>query len=305
MALKITKADEAIAVDTLVTCIYGAPGVGKSTLGYSAHTPIVLDFDGGAYRAANRGDTVQIRSWGDVAGMTAEDVADYSTIVVDTAGRALDALSADIIRRNPKMGRGGALSLQGFGQLKTEFAAWVKLVRSFGKDLVLIAHASEDRSGDEIVERIDMQGGSKQELYKVADAMGRLVMLPGNKLPTLTFSPSDTAFGKNPGQLEPLSVPDVAQEPDFLGGVVDTIKGRLNSLTTAQKARMDAIEAWRERILSCEDAEAINTLLPEAREADASILPVVRGVLHKHATETLGLESDKERGCYVAQEAAA
>ena len=128
--------------------------------------------------------------------ITAEDLAEFKTVVVDTAGRALDVLSADIIRRNAKMGRGGALTLQGYGQLKSEFTAWLKMVKSMGKDVVLIAHSSEDKSGDDLIERLDVQGGSKGEIYKSADAMGRLNMINGKRI--LNFNPSDTSFGKNP-----------------------------------------------------------------------------------------------------------
>jgi hypothetical protein len=117
-------------------------------------------------------------------------------VVIDTAGRALDALTADIIRRNPKAGRGGALTLQGYGTLKAEFVAWVKSVNAIGKDVVLIAHMDEQRNGDEIIERLDVQGGSKGEIYKAADAMGRIAIRDGKRM--LMFSPTDACFGKNP-----------------------------------------------------------------------------------------------------------
>ena len=134
--LIITRSDDPLTIEQLVMCIYGAPGLGKTTLGFSASKPLLLDFDAGAARSANRGDSVQISSWSEVANMNAKDLEPYSTIVVDTAGRALDCLANHIIDRNPKMGRGGgALTLQGYGQLKADFTTWVKMIRSFKKDL--------------------------------------------------------------------------------------------------------------------------------------------------------------------------
>lgn len=304
MALKITAASEAITVNQLVVCIYAPPGLGKSTLGFSTHKPLMLDFDLGAHRAANRGDSVQVNAWDDVSNISAGDLNDYQTVVVDTAGRALDLLSSDIIRRNPKMGRAGALTLQGYGQLKSEFTAWLKHLRTMGKDVVLIAHSSEDRSGDDLIERIDMQGGSKGEVYKVADAMGRLSMVPGRKFPTLNFSPSDAAFGKNPGQLDPLEVPDVATEPRFLGDVIERIKERLNALTEDQKERQAAIQEWVEKIGEAEDADAVNALIPEIQKIDSDIKQTAKGILHKRATEVLGLEFNKSAEGYIAREAA-
>ncbi|UXN73411.1 ATP-binding protein [Devosia sp. A8/3-2] len=172
----------------------------------------MLDFDNGSHRAANRKDVVRVNEWGDVAGMTGDDLAPFKTVIVDTAGRALDTLTADIIRINPKHGRGGALTLQGYGELKSRFGSFLKMLNSFGKDVVLIAHMDEQRNSDDVVERLDVQGGSKGEIYKSADAMGRLVIVNGQRW--LRFSPTDAAFGKNPGQLEPLEVPHF-ESPEF------------------------------------------------------------------------------------------
>ena len=296
MALKITRADDPITVEQLVVCIYGAPGLGKSTLGFSTNSPLLLDFDKGAYRAANRGDTVQVYSWQDVTSISEEDLADFQTIIVDTAGRALDMLSADIIRRNAKMGRGGALTLQGFGQLKSEFTAWLKHLRTMGKDVVLIAHSSEEKSGDDIVERLDVQGGSKGEIYKSADAMGRLTLINGKRF--LNFSPTDTAFGKNPGQLAPLQVPEIASEPEFLGNTIDTIKDKLNALTEAQRERQEAISGWLAKIADATTADDFTALVGECQEADRAILPTVKGAIHKGATAK-GFNFDKSSGRYV------
>ena len=118
MALRITKATEPLFVDRINLCIYGAPGIGKTSLGFTAENPLLLDADEGAYRAANRKDSVVVKKWADMASIQKSDLDPYSTVIVDTAGRTLDKLSADIIEGNPKMGRGGALTLQGFGELK-------------------------------------------------------------------------------------------------------------------------------------------------------------------------------------------
>lgn len=301
MAIKIRKANEPIAVSQLVVVVTGQPGVGKSTLGFSTHRPLLLDFDGGVYRAANTGDSVEASEWTGVSAMEQSDLDGYDTIVVDTAGRALDILAADIMRRNPKMGRAGALTLQGFGQLKSEFTAWLKHLRVMQKDVVLLAHASEERSGDDIIERLDIQGGSKQEIYKVADAMGRLTMSANKAI--LNFSPTDTAFGKNPGQLDPIPVPDIATEPEFLGGVIQRIKDKLNALTEAQQHRQAIIEEWHQKIANASDADAVNALVPEVVKADDGVQRTVKGILHKRA-QSLGLEFDKSAGEYKATEAA-
>src|SRR5690242_18123801 len=128
MALRIRKAEEPIRIEHLNLCIYAQPGVGKTSLAQTAEAPLTLDFDKGIYRCAQRRDSVECGKWTDVSAMEAADLEPYKTIVVDTAGRALDKLGLDIIYDNPKMGRkDGALTLQGFGVLKSRFASWMKL----------------------------------------------------------------------------------------------------------------------------------------------------------------------------------
>ena len=224
--LKVIKASEPIEVKTIVMCVYAPPGVGKTSLASTASRPLLLDADLGAHRSRNRGDTVRVESWGDVASMKAEDFAGYDTIIADTAGRILDLLSVDIMREDPKAGRAGSLTLQGYGTLKGRFLGWVRALRSYGKDVIFVCHSDEQRKGDEVIERLDAQGSSKGEIYKSADAMGRIYLRDGAR--TLNFSPTDTAFGKNPTQLPVLTVPDFGVEPQYLAGVIKQIKGAMN-----------------------------------------------------------------------------
>lgn len=302
MPLRITKATDVIEVKNLTACIYAVPGVGKSTLGFTAEKPLLLDFDKGSYRAGNRRDTVQIESWADVTSITADDLAPYSTLVVDTAGRALDALTADIIAGNPKMGRGGALTLQGFGELKARFIAWTKMLRGLGLDVVLISHADEQRQGDEIIERLDIQGGSKNEIYKAADVMGRLYLQGGKRM--LNFSPTDTAFGKNPAQLPALEVPHYSKAPGFLGDVLGRIKGALNAQSEEQMKVSALFADWKARIDEAANVDDFNKLIPETKRADERVRENVQRLLNKVARDK-GFTYDKAKGAYTPTAAAA
>lgn len=283
MALRILKSSEPIKVDRLNVCIYGQPGAGKSSLAFTADAPLLLDFDQGAHRAANRRDIVRVSAWTDVADLTAEDLTPYHTVIVDTAGRALDHLTADIIRRNPKAGRGGALTLQGYGTLKAEFVAWLKMLNGFGKDVVLIAHMDEQRNGDDIVERLDVQGGSKGEIYKAADAMGRIAIRDSKRI--LNFSPTDAAFGKNPGQLQPLEIPHPDRDPNFLAGVIKAIKDRLNTLTEEQSKAQAEMADWRAAIDEMKAADDFNARLPDVKTAPKAVQ-----ALFAKAAKEAGLE---------------
>lgn len=295
MALKITRSSDPITVDRLKIVIYGQPGVAKTSVSFTADAPLLLDFDGGSYRAANRKDTVRVEQWSDAASITQADLDPYKTVVIDTAGRALDMLTTEIIRADPKKGNGGALSLQGYGVLKARFGAFLNLLNSFGKDVILVAHMEEKQRGDEVIERLDVQGGSKGEIYKAADAMGRLVIENGQRM--LKFSPTDAAFGKNPGQLEPLRVPP-ANSPEFegfLGRVIQQTKDRINGLNAEQQAVAEEQQWFRQTLPTVAVVDEINGLMERAIAGGAAC----KALLAARAKE-LGFTFDVTAKVYVA-----
>jgi len=295
MPLKIIKANDPITVERLNLCIYAPPGVGKSSLGFTAEEPLNLDFDNGVYRASNRKDSVRIEKWSD-ADMTAEDLAPYKTILLDTAGRALDKLSIDIIAKNPKAGRGdGSLTLQGFGTLKSRFSAYMKMLNSFGKDVVLICHMDEQRNGDEVLERLDAQGSSKGEIYKSADAMGRIFVRQGKRY--LDFSPREGSFGKNPGQLPEIEIPHPSTNPRFLAETIAKIKEKLNEMTLDQLKAQVAIDEWNTAINDLKDVDDFNRMLVEVKKA-----PEVSRSYFLSRAKKLGFTYSKKSNAYEAAE---
>lgn len=273
--LKIVKAEEPLLVERVNMCLYSAPGLGKTSLAFTADDPLLLNFDKGAHRAAVRRDTAPVDSWKDVAAMTKEDFDPYKTVVVDTAGRALDFLTADIIAGNPKLGYGGALNMQGWGQLKSRFTSWLKLLNSFGKDVILVAHMDEQRSGDDVIERLDVQGGSKGEIYKSVDAMGRIFIDNQNRR-MLDFSPRQNSFGKNPCGLEPTLIPDPRVDGQFLGRLLRDIKNRLNQMTAEQQDTQQIIEEWAEALDGYKTADEFNRCKSDLHQAPQVIQQMAR-----------------------------
>lgn len=302
MSLKITRATEPIETKRITMCLYAVPGVGKTSTASTAEKPILLDFDRGSHRVKNRGDVVQIEKWEDVLNITAEDLAPYRTVVVDTAGRALDALTPKIIAADAKMGRGGALTLQGYGKLKTEFVAWLKMLHGFGLDVILISHSDEKQSGDDLIERLDMQGASKNEIYKSADVMGRLYLKNGKR--TLNFSPADTSFGKNPANLPPIEVPDFGTDPHFLAGVIAQIKASLNELSAAQVAAAALQGEWKAKFDAATTPEEFTAFIEPVKVIDESVRENVKRVLVA-AAKAKGLVFEMRVGGFVPAKPAA
>jgi len=223
-----------------------------------------------------------------------EDLEPYNTVVVDTAGRALDKLTAAIIEGNPKMGRGGALTLQGYGELKSKFGSWLKMLNTLGKDVVLLCHMDEQRKGDDVIERLDVQGGSKGEIYKSVDAMGKLYIEGKKRM--LDFSPRENAYGKNPAQFEILEVPSPLPA-DFLGGLIVQIKTKLNHFAEVHKEEVNSQATWAELVAGLSTPADFNALVGEAKKQG----PAVSAVLHRAALKR-GLSYDKSTLAYVEKE---
>lgn len=291
--LKIIKASEAIQVKTIIVTIYGPPFAGKTSTGFSAARPLLIDADAGAHRSRNRRDVAEAGTWHDIESITPADMKDYDTIVVDTVGRALDLLTADIIDSEPKNGRGGTLTLQGYGVLKGRFASWLKMVRGLGKDVVLLAHNTEEKDGDDTVIRLDIQGSSKNEIYKVSDAMGRLSFgKDGGRI--LSFDPSAVAYGKNPAHFPPFTVPNYAEDPDFLGRVIAMTKASINERTAAQTEASNALDAFKAKADACIKATDFDELITVANAMPGAEVAMAAKLLLVKAAKAKGLEFHKE-----------
>lgn len=299
MTLNITKANDPIEVNRIVLLAYGAPGVGKSSLGFTAAIPLLLDFDEGAYGSEYRKDTVQVRTWDDIAGLTADDLAPYSTICVDTVGRLLDALTASLIAQNPKVDQGnGVLTMRGWGELKGAYTGWLKKLLSYGKDVVLLAHEKEEKEGDSRIFRPDIQGGSFGEVFKRCDNIGYLYQ--GSKGRILDFNPTDRWIGKNRGALPALPVPHYSATPDFLAQVIAQIKTHLNRMSRQDDTAKAEVEAWRQRFAAMTTADALTASVSEASKVNGVVGAQIKTLLSERA-KTLGLkwEGKKGAGRYV------
>ena len=113
--MNITKGNETLDIKTIVLLIWGPPGQGKSSTGFTASKTICLDFDHGAHRSQFRGDTVRIESFQEVENPKAGDYDGYETIMVDTGGRCLDRFADLLMERNGKLrNASGRLPMAGF-----------------------------------------------------------------------------------------------------------------------------------------------------------------------------------------------
>jgi hypothetical protein len=240
--------------------IYGQAGMGKTTLALSAPKPLLLDFDGGVHRVnyGHQQPTVQITSWKDCEAVLKEDLSEYETLIIDTAGKMLDFMAEDIIARNPKMGKSnGSLALQGYGERKGAFRQFVKSVMMMNKHLIFVAHRDSQKNGDEI-RYVPMFGGSSyDDLVTELDLVGYLEA-DGRKR-KITFDPTDRNDGKNTCNL-----PAIMELPI----VVDTT-GVATANTFLQTSVINPYIANLQKRV--ETAAAFNKVIEELKEAIALV----------------------------------
>lgn len=299
--MRIIKGTEPIPVEHPVILIFGQPGICKTSLGYSMPDPLLLDFDKGSHRAANRRDTAQIDTWGDVADLNSELEA-YKSVTVDTVGRCLDVITADIAATDPKKAPGGNLSQQGWGVLKNRFRTWTSTLRGQGKYILLLAHDKEDKDGETRIVRPDIVGGSYAEVMKIADFVGYLYKSGRDRI--LDFEPTDRWVGKNPAGWDAMKVPPVAKASDFMADLVTKGRDALGAISAESAKVMTSVDGWRQTIAKAETPEAATALVSEIGAIAEPIVSLqAKKLLLDHATAK-GFKFDKQTKKFVVEAAA-
>lgn len=299
MALTITKPGERIAVDTINVLIYGQPGSGKTSIAYTMPNPLILDFDKGAHRSmqATLGTTIRVDSWADVEQVMKMDLTPFDTVIIDTVGRALDYAAAYIIEQNPKMGTAkGTLTMQGWGELKATFSAWSKRLNVMGKNIVMIAHAKEEKEGDAIRKRPDIQGSSYGEVLKVADFVGYAYLNEASRK-VIGFAPTADYFGKDSAALGIVELQDFTTAPDYGAQLIGKMKAAFLDAADAHAATVDAVQEWRDTIAGWAAAEEVNAALPALKELSDTVKVQVKKLVSDRV-KALGLVLDKTTGIY-------
>lgn len=304
---------------TIKVLLYGQPGLRKSTFALSAPAPLLLDFDGGVSRidSHHHVDTVQIQSWQDCLDVLKEDLSSYKTLVIDTAGKMLDYMAMWLIQRNPKLGKSnGALSLQGYGERKAEFNAFLKRVALMGKHLVFVAHEKEEKDGDQKIIRPEIGGSSGNDLVKELDLVGYMQSL-GNKK-TISFEPCEKFYGKNtcklPAVIELVDTLRIEADGNSipvapnnqLAGIFEAYQKNLEARKEVAADYADLLEMIVGKIEAVEDAETANEVSDWARTFEGHIWDskMQTALRLKERTKELGLTLDGATKKYVAAEPA-
>ena len=254
----IKNPSEIVEKRNLVMMVYGSPGDGKTTLALSAPNPVLIDTDGGVSRthSAHRCPTVQVTKWEDV-NMALDEIAGapFQSIIVDTVGKLLDYMGDYIIRSNSKMRRAdGNLSLQGYGVRKSMFREFIKRCMLMGRNVIFIAHASEEKVDEQYVVRPIVGGSSMSDVMMELDLLGLLTNIGGKRL-LLWGNDGTTSFAKSFYAKNTCFLPNVMEVPavaDATGNIIrenDFLTGVIAMYSDAQK-RKEEINAEYEKLVS-------------------------------------------------------
>lgn len=309
MSLNIISADQPLQVNAIITYLYADPGLGKTSMGFTADKAISFDFDRGSHRTGElrRGAVVPVQQWADVANLTMQDLAPYNTIVIDTVGAMLESIKTHLLLNATNRQKDGALKLKAQGLANQTFKNYVNTLISAGKDVVFIAHASEDQNGDQVIYRPDLGGKNRNELYRIADIMGYLTTAQtgeGKNERVISFSPCPTHHAKNAGALGgetgEVWVPDLKAHPRFLADLIQQAKDHINTMTPAQLASMKAqqdLENWQQ---SCDEIQYASDLnqLTESLDKEHMYYASMRQIMIMCAGK-LGFTFDKQASRWV------
>src|ERR1700733_2451583 len=167
MPMKKCPPEQVLTPPMLTVLLYGREGMYKTSIAQTAEEPYTIDTDNGAHRSKFRRYCVRFDTWADVAEIFEDPkLVDSKCVVIDTVGRFLDLLAADVRKRKQSYANGASLSPLGGGCLRNEFVSWTKALRAFGKggkDILYLAHEKVKMDGEKSVIRPDIQGGSYSE----------------------------------------------------------------------------------------------------------------------------------------------
>lgn len=300
--LKMISAIDTIHVDFLNVLLYGDPGIGKTTLAFTAKKPFLLNFDDhGLGRASLRYDAAQPEKWEDVIEFQNSTLHnEYDTLIIDTVGNMLDIYIKNYIKGvNPKfIGPGGEISLKGYGMMKNIFDNFNIWAHQQKLHVVYVSHATEERLQNNTKMVPDITGGSYDILRRTMDLIGFYSSVNDKRI--IDFSPRDSHIGKDCANIGSVEVPgdDKEEFKTFLAGIIDRTVTRMNTLSDSQQNIVSKIYAFEEMLTGLTPEKCASFAETVKKETDRTAQKQMSNLLLKKAAEA-GMPFDPKSKTFV------
>lgn len=184
MSIEIKSTRDKSSLPTLVACIYGKAGIGKTSLGATAPDPIFIDAEDGTKGLGARGinvPVVKVNSWNDIrdAWLKIKDMKEYQTVVIDPTGAFMGLLIA-----HEKMGgtNPGVMNMNKWVTVKDKFRSFLWDIKRSGKHVLFICHEKIDKDDDSLLRAPDVSANMGTELVNLCDVVGHLRVVDGKRI---------------------------------------------------------------------------------------------------------------------------
>lgn len=297
----------------LTFLLFGAPGTGKTTLGYSAGDSLLINLDMGAHRVKPEHragkDTSVCKTFDEVKADVEYAKGKYNTIVIDTGGALVEMLKQYVVD-HPNDFKGGAkamggISLQGYGFVKTLWNDFTRQLRQ-NFNVVYIFHENAEKNGDDgTFYSIVVEGAAKNTVWQSADLAARLFINNGQRY--LGFTPTEQYSAKSSFGISGLiEVPELKEgdKNDFLARLFAKARANLAAESAALSGDKQKYE-WAMRdakkmIEELNSPEQVQEIADGIKALDHALTSKKEGLaLLKKKMDELGIVHDKASGKYV------
>ena len=311
----ITAATQPLEIKTFFCCLYGLPGVGKTSLSFTAPRDILhLNFDKGLHRAIQRvrPDSVEVDEWsGFFSYVMSNDFATYvktngiKSVVIDTVGKMLDeSVTPFLIADDPKnANRNKGLTLPGYGAMKSVFSTLKTRLQTLGLNVVAVCHAKEVGEANSLRFEFAVTGGSSDILHSTADLIGFVSMKGDQRV--LNFNPTEATIGKAIGKMPVFAVPDAesGEFDNFLASVFEGVSDNLKAQSASLIEFNERLEEWKTTIGSAKTPDEMTRVLAQiVALKDSPLLVASLRPVFGSRLQTLGFKLADDKKTVVEKE---
>lgn len=304
---------------TFGVILYGAPGIGKTTLALSdgnmGADTLLIDLEHGIGRTnpihRMNASVLNASTYEEVLqDLNTEAAANAKTIVIDTAGSLVDYLKDWAMRtKNDAKTKAGQFNgLKGFGYVKSEMESFVNKIKTvMNKNVIFVFHCDEktDRDGNSL-QRLRCEGSFRNTVWTGID-FGAYIQMIGNKR-YACFSPEDEFFAKGChgifGHIEIPQLSDPTVPNNFMAWLFDTARANMQAENAAMVKEMEtyrkAIETVKGMVEGVTDQDSANACLKAIGGMEHALTSKKEaGMMLNTKANSLGLKYEKASNSYV------